>query len=176
MKKTNRNYNYKNVENAVKSTHHILIENHARSASSPSSHQIKKWVCFALMHAGTIQHQKAAHLINIRIVTAQTIQHFNDIYLKKNKPTNVLSFPTEISSDVQLSPKPLGDILIAASYVNREAREQQKANDAHWAHMIIHSVLHLLGYDHHTHRDAHRMETLEIQLLSKLGYPNPYHL
>ncbi len=102
-------------------------------------------------------------------------RHLNRQWRSKDKPTNVLSFPLEdaLAAAVDAS-APLGDIVICAPVIRREAKEQSKAADAHWAHMVVHGTLHLLGYDHEVDRDATVMERLEVRLLAGLGFPDPY--
>jgi probable rRNA maturation factor len=98
----------------------------------------------------------------------------NSTYRQKTGPTNVLSFPFDLPEDIQLDMPILGDIVVCADVVNREAQEQHKTLDVHWAHMIIHGVFHLLGYDHETDHDAEKMERLEINVMQSLGFNNPY--
>ena len=119
--------------------------------------------------------------ISIRIVGAAESRRLNRAWRGKDKPTNVLSFPSGLNGasygsgagDAD-SPYPLGDLVICAPVVAREAREQSKIPQAHWAHMVVHGVLHLLGYDHEVDKDADIMEAREITLLANLGYLNPY--
>lgn len=108
----------------------------------------------------------------IRIVDEAEMIELNSNYRQKSGPTNVLSFPAEIPEEVGLSL--LGDIAICAQVVEREAREQSKENLAHWAHMVVHGCLHLAGYDHINESEAAEMESFEIEVLERLGYPNPY--
>jgi probable rRNA maturation factor len=110
--------------------------------------------------------------LTVRIVDEDESAELNSAYRKKQGPTNVLSFPFEAPPGVELPL--LGDIVIAAPVVAREAREQGKAPDAHWAHMVVHGCLHLLGYDHIDAAEAEAMESLETEILAGLGYPNPY--
>jgi probable rRNA maturation factor len=120
-----------------------------------------------------IQVQKSVEL-TIRIVDETEAQELNEKWRQRPFPTNVLSFPFECPpgvEDIAL----LGDIVICAPLVVREAAEQHKPLHAHWAHLIIHGTLHLLGYDHIEDEQAQAMESLEIRLLHDLGYPNPYH-
>jgi probable rRNA maturation factor len=115
--------------------------------------------------------------LTIRIIGAAESRKLNRLWRGKDKPTNVLSFPGEaqgrpsVSSPAELI---LGDLAICAPVVAREAREQGKTLQAHWAHMVVHGVLHLLGYDHENDRDAHDMESIEIRILQQFGYPDPY--
>ena len=117
----------------------------------------------------------------ISIVNQEQSRRLNREYRDRDAPTNVLSFPMNmpdlpkmpgLTEDVAI----LGDIAICASVVEREAAEQAKALEAHWAHMVIHGVLHLQGYDHAQDDEAGEMESLEKEILLKLGYPDPYDL
>jgi len=113
----------------------------------------------------------AAELV-IRIVDEPESQALNRQYRGIDRPTNVLSFPFE--APPQVPSHHIGDLVICAPVVEREAAEQGKPLEAHWAHMVVHGVLHLLGYDHETDADAATMEGLEIAILGRLGFPNPY--
>ncbi len=110
--------------------------------------------------------------LTIRVSDEAEVAELNKRYRHKAGPTNVLSFPFEdppgMVTDV------LGDLVICAPVVQREADEQSKAIEAHWAHMLIHGVLHLCGYDHIEPGQADEMETLETDKLTRLGYPPPY--
>jgi probable rRNA maturation factor len=112
--------------------------------------------------------------ISLRVVDKNEIHALNLQYRGKDKATNVLSFPYQLPPQFNTEHYVYGDIIICAEIVNQEASEQGKSKPAHWAHMIIHGCLHLLGYDHIKHEDAIIMEPLEIQLLQSLGYKNPY--
>ncbi len=112
--------------------------------------------------------------LSIRIVGAAESRRLNAAWRGKDKPTNVLSFPSGVTRGTAGEPYPLGDLIICAPVVAREAREQAKTPAAHWAHMVVHGVLHLLGYDHEIDRDAQVMEARERNLLAKFGYSNPY--
>jgi probable rRNA maturation factor len=112
--------------------------------------------------------------LSIRIVDEAESAELNEQYRGKPNPTNVLSFPFE--SPVPLEPKLLGDLVICAPVVVREAKQQNKAEQQHWAHMVVHGCLHLLGYDHIEEDEAEEMESLEIEILKLLAIPNPYLL
>lgn len=114
--------------------------------------------------------------VTIRVTDESEVQQLNFQYRKKNKPTNVLSFPSEVPALVMqaLGKNVLGDIIICHPVIEAEAKEQHKSMEAHYAHMIIHGLLHLLGYDHIKEEDALIMEPLEIDALAKLGFNNPY--
>ncbi|GGP52885.1 rRNA maturation RNase YbeY [Shewanella saliphila] len=110
--------------------------------------------------------------LTIRVVDIAESQQLNSTYRGKDKPTNVLSFPFEAPPEVELPL--LGDLVICAKVVEQEAAEQNKPLNAHWAHMVIHGCLHLLGYDHIIDEEADEMESLETQLVEGLGFTDPY--
>ncbi len=110
--------------------------------------------------------------LTIRVVTTRECARLNQTYRGKAGPTNVLSFPFEAPPRVPCDA--LGDLVICAPVVAREARAQAKSARAHWAHMVVHGVLHLLGYDHIQAKQARVMETLEKRILGNLGYADPY--
>jgi probable rRNA maturation factor len=107
--------------------------------------------------------------ITVRIVGTAECRRLNSRYRGENHATNVLSFPYENTGGAVR-----GDIVLCAPVIAREARDQDKSMEAHYAHLTVHAVLHLQGYDHKRRRDAKRMEALEKRLLTKLGYPDPY--
>ena len=111
--------------------------------------------------------------LTIRIVDEAESQQLNETWRKQTGPTNVLSFPFANPPGITLPL--LGDMVICAPLVLREAEQQHKSIDAHWAHLVIHGTLHLLGYDHLDEDQAQQMEQLEILALHHLGYPNPYY-
>jgi probable rRNA maturation factor len=108
----------------------------------------------------------------VRITDANESRQLNRDYRHRDKPTNVLSFPFEPVPGVESDH--LGDLVICAPVVAREACEQGKLPEAHWAHMVVHGMLHLQGYDHEHEAQAEVMETLETQILTGLDYPAPY--
>ncbi|QFI40030.1 rRNA maturation RNase YbeY [Moritella marina ATCC 15381] len=110
--------------------------------------------------------------VTIRIVDNAESQQLNSDYRGKDKPTNVLSFPFEVPEGIELNL--LGDLIICKQVVEREALEQQKPLTAHWAHMVIHGTLHLLGYDHIIDEEADEMEALETEIMLKLEFEDPY--
>ena len=131
-----------------------------------ASDQVVSWV-----ESLASEIEEASELV-IRVVDANESQKLNKTFRDKDYPTNVLSFP----ADIQLPEGPtiLGDIAICLPVVKREADEQSKRFDQHFAHMVVHGCLHLMGYDHEDEDDADQMEAKEIGILSNLGYPNPY--
>ncbi len=134
----------------------------------PDEDDIRSWVDAALRGAG----READSEVSLRLVDSDEMARLNDRYRDKPGDTNVLSFPSGLPEDLQLPL--LGDIAVCAPVVRREAAEQGKPERAHWAHMIVHGTLHLLGYDHVDTADAEIMESLETAVLAQLGYPCPY--
>ncbi|GAA6173165.1 rRNA maturation RNase YbeY [Colwellia sp. KU-HH00111] len=147
--------------------HTIDLQNACDSAVTPSLELFQTWVSTALS-AVTEQ----AFEITIRLVNTDESQELNKQYRHKNKPTNVLSFPFEVPEGIELNL--LGDLVICSQVVEQEAKAQNKSLFDHWAHMVIHGCLHLLGYDHINDTDANEMEMLEVQILAKLSIGNPY--
>lgn len=134
----------------------------------PSLSQLSKWVDAALDGA----HAEPESELTIRIVDIEESNSLNHQYRGFDKPTNVLSFPFDAPPGVELNL--LGDLVICAPIVEKEAAEQNKPQIAHWAHLVIHGTLHLLGYDHIEDEEAETMEALEVSILKTLDYPNPY--
>ncbi len=134
----------------------------------PSQKQLRQWVELAL------QGRYKSAEVTIRIVDMAESAQLNETYRHKPGPTNVLSFPFE--ADVPLRVPLLGDLVICAEVVTREAQQQDKSLESHWAHMVIHGTLHLIGFDHLTTDEAQTMEGMEIQIMQQLGYTNPYEL
>lgn len=141
----------------------------------PDVESFESWVKAALAGA---QYACVEGLeLSLRIVDEAEIQDLNNRFRGKNKPTNVLSFPFDIPPGLTAEDCPmLGDIVICQSVVEREAIEQAKTQTAHWAHMVIHGCLHLIGYDHIEDDEAEEMENLERRILASLRYPDPYGL
>ena len=119
----------------------------------------------------------AQPILSLRIVNLSESQQLNNDYRHKNKPTNVLSFPMQMESVFDEAPMMdimLGDLAICAEIVEKEAAEQQKSLQEHWAHMVVHGMLHLQGFDHTEDDEALQMESLETQIMQQLGFANPY--
>jgi|TARA_B110000971_G_scaffold121488_1_gene124400 probable rRNA maturation factor len=146
----------------------IDIQKACASEDSPDEDSIKRWVSAA------IRDERDECELSIRIVDEQESADFNQRYRGKSGATNVLSFPFDA-----VTPEPLpilGDLVICAPVLVREASEQQKTTTAHWAHIVIHGVLHLLGYDHIEDQDAEQMESLETEIMLILDFPPPYRI
>lgn len=131
-----------------------------------SDADFEQWV------SGALTGRKTEGEVCICIVSPEESQQLNNDYRGKDKPTNVLSFPFEAPPEIPVSL--LGDLAICADVVASEAQEQGKPLRNHWAHMTIHGVLHLIGYDHIKDADAEAMEALEVEILASLDIPNPY--
>ena len=143
-------------------------------AGLPHARSFQVWAQ-AAHDTGQARGQHRPSSLTIRLVGSAESRRLNRTWRGKDKPTNVLSFPGgDAGLAVPLQSMEVGDLAICAPVVAREAREQHKLLHAHWAHMVIHGVLHLLGHDHENDHDAHEMEALEIQLLAGFGYSNPY--
>ncbi len=146
----------------------IHLENASDLNSIPSESEVEEWTNAALIAAGKNNDSE----LSIRIVNKSESQALNFQYRHKDKPTNVLSFPCELPSEIDIPL--LGDLAICADLVEEEAREQNKPAIAHWAHLVVHGTLHLCGYDHIEDDEANEMEALEISILNTFGFNNPY--
>ena len=132
----------------------------------PTEEQIVQWATAAIQPEGNEVE------MTVRIVDEAESHELNLTYRGKDRPTNVLSFPFECPDEVVLPL--LGDLVICRQVVEREASEQEKPLMAHWAHMVVHGSLHLLGYDHIEDDEAEEMESLETQIMQGLGFDDPY--
>jgi probable rRNA maturation factor len=142
----------------------------SESSSIPDPEEIQSWLTEAVrgsLETGNLE-------ISIRVVDEVEGRQVNKRFRAQDKATNVLSFPAELPEWPADTPKILGDIVICGPLVEREALEQGKKIGDHWAHMLVHGALHLLGYDHESNEDAEVMESLETELLAKRGIADPY--
>lgn len=139
----------------------------ASDGQAPSLAQLQQWCALAL------RQRTADSELTIRLVDETEGRELNNTWRHKDYPTNVLSFPADVPEGLLDIPL-LGDLVICVPVVEREAAEQGKSLEAHWAHLVIHGCLHLLGYDHIDDAEAEEMEGLEQNLLAELGHPDPY--
>lgn len=146
----------------------VDIENECPNFPCPDNPTIKRWVIAALEQ----KIDKAN--VAIQIIDRDVMQMLNQTYRQKAKPTNVLSFPSQLPETLRADF--LGDIAICAPVVQEEALQQNKNFNAHFAHLVIHGTLHLLGFDHIEENEALLMENEEIRILKLLGYPDPYFI
>lgn len=154
----------------------------------PPNSLISNWACQALQDASRESATASVKEVSIKIVSMDEITRLNSLFRDKETATNVLSFPVQVDSasfrypdgfdqgGCLLADNLLGDIAICADVVKTEAAEQGKAVSAHFAHMVVHGVLHLLGFDHAQDLQAQEMEQLEIDTLYTLGFPDPYQV
>ena len=143
----------------------VEVQRETSISSLPSDQQFEQWATAVLRGQGE------AELV-IRLVDQDESRRLNEQFADRNKATNVLSFPAGLPPSIGLPL--LGDIVICAPLVEREAEDQNKTILAHWAHLTIHGILHLLGHDHQTEEEAADMEALETGLVQSFGYPDPY--
>jgi probable rRNA maturation factor len=141
------------------------IQNASEFEPIPRQEQFALWVEAALQGKDDTE-------LTLRLVDKSESRELNARFRGKDQPTNVLSFPADLPPGIDIPL--LGDIVICAPLVEEEARTQDKPLQEHWAHLVIHGVLHLLGYDHQVEQDAIEMERIEVELLASLGIGNPY--
>lgn len=139
----------------------ITIQIATAATSVPPRALLRAWA------KNTLKTQQARKSLTLRVIDPDEMQTLNRTYRHKDKPTNVLSFHND-DEDY------LGDIALCAAVIATEATDQEKTLEEHWAHMVVHGILHLLGYDHETAGEAAVMEALEIEQLALLGFDNPY--
>lgn len=156
------------VKTIKKMTIEVEIQFACNASETPTKNKIKKWACTTLLEF------LDSGEITIRFVDAEESRQLNEQWRKARGPTNVLSF------NYGDSPGPakdhIGDIVLCTPVILKEAKEQKKNIESHFAHMVVHGCLHLIGYDHEKKQDAEKMESLEIDLMNKLGYDNPYQI
>jgi probable rRNA maturation factor len=152
----------------------IDLMNACPDAQPPDPARFQIWAQAALHAAAnhTGSNPENEQEVSIRIIDTAESAALNETWRHKQGPTNILSFPFEGFQGTGINL--LGDLAICAPLVCQEAQEQQKSEEAHWAHLTVHGVLHLRGYDHLEQGEAEHMESLEIHILESLGYPNPY--
>jgi len=163
-----------------------IAENLSESTEEPPpSSQLKVWAQAAWQ--GDVGDEP---VVSLRIVSPVESQQLNNDYRGKNKPTNVLSFPMQMDEtfvaaedmpaeeqeEILMSESMLGDLVICSDVVDQEAQQQSKKREAHWAHMVVHGMLHLQGYDHIEETQAQQMEQLETRIMQNLGFSDPYQI
>ncbi|OGT30972.1 MAG: rRNA maturation RNase YbeY [Gammaproteobacteria bacterium RIFCSPHIGHO2_12_FULL_35_23] len=158
----------KTKKNNSKASLRLALQIACKEMDLPTRQEFHSWATVALAN-----HFKEKLELCIRIVEPKESKELNFRYRGKNKPTNVLSFSYDEHQEAGAT-KLLGDLVLCAELIKQEALTQSKALQAHWAHLTIHGVLHLLGYDHQTTAQAKTMETLEIAILQQLNFNNPY--
>lgn len=144
----------------------ITVQVKSKASDLPNKTKLKNWAISALQNVSKAE-------ITIRIVDEEESAFLNSTYRYKDGATNVLSFPYQHPHMPEIL---LGDIVICAPLVKTEAVELHKNEMAHWAHLTIHGILHLQGYDHIAEEDAIKMESLETSILEQLGFPDPYSI
>jgi len=149
-------------------SYHIHIQNAGDRSLSPATSLLRTWAKTALKQQGVEEAEVTLRLVNIEEMT-----YLNETYRRKKGPTNVLSFPMQLPEIVAHNHL-LGDIVICSNIIQQEANDQHIPVANHWAHMVVHGILHLLGHDHLNEDDAAQMEKEEISILNLLGFENPY--
>ncbi len=151
----------------------IDLENVSGLHGIPNVDDVQHWVMHTLQAAGEFGLDDVE--LAVRFVDDRESRALNNQYRGIDKPTNVLSFPAERPAGLpEFESQPLGDIVCCVQVIEREAKEQRKSVYDHWAHMIVHGTLHLLGYDHEYASDAEAMELLELRALQSFNINNPY--
>jgi probable rRNA maturation factor len=143
----------------------LQVQNASSITDMPAEDDFRSWAVAALQNHGDA-------VLTIRLVDNDESRDLNARFRQQDKPTNVLSFPADLPAEIDLPL--LGDIVICAPLVEKEAAEQGKSRRSHWAHLCIHGIFHLLGYDHRDDHEAQEMEALESQVMTALGFPDPY--
>ena len=148
----------------------VDIQSDSSEYFHPDTQDIKCWIELVLASTDNNHYQHVE--VSLKVVGEKVGAELNQQYRSKKGPTNILSFPLDPPNNIPFAH--LGDLVVCAPVVEAEASTQQKPLPHHWAHMIIHGLLHLLGFDHIDNQEADTMESLEIKILQQLGLPNPY--
>lgn len=143
----------------------LSISDEVEEATLPTEEDFQHWA-----QASYLGDDEA--VVSLQIVGSDEMRELNNDYRGKDKPTNVLSFPMELPEEVGINI--LGDLALCDEVIEMEAKQQDKPAEAHWAHMLVHGMLHLQGYDHIDDADAEVMEAKEIEIMKNLGFDNPY--
>jgi probable rRNA maturation factor len=145
----------------------IIVQNASRHSEIPAEEDFREWV--AAVFAG-----RARGEVGVRIVAEDEARALNRQYRSRDYATNVLAFPGDDNLEMAGAEAPIGDIVICAAVVEREAQQQNRDLRAHWAHLTVHGALHLDGFDHETDEQAEQMESREARILQYLGFENPW--
>jgi probable rRNA maturation factor len=151
---------------------HVDVQLACDAPDVPDAERIREWVDLALAAADAASPDAE---VSVRIVGIEEMKSLNDEYRDKDQATNVLSFPGgELAGLPPEAGRALGDIVLCAAVIRSEAAEQNKALADHWAHLMVHGTLHLLGHDHTSVDEAAAMESLEVRILTSIGVDDPY--
>ena len=151
---------------------HVDVQLACDAQDVPDAERIREWVDLALAAADAASPDAE---VSVRIVGIEEMKSLNDEYRDKDQATNVLSFPGgELAGLPPEAARALGDIVLCAAVIRSEAAEQNKALADHWAHLLVHGTLHLLGHDHTSDDEAAAMESLEVRILTSIGVDDPY--
>ena len=145
----------------------IIIQLACKQKNIPSKIKMLRWV-------NTVAAKNKKISITVRLVKESEMRQLNKLYRKKDKITDILSFSSELPK--KMSGDFIGDIALCLKRINADINKKNKVSDHHWAHLLIHGTLHLLGFDHETIQDADIMMAREIKCLNQLGIPNPYEI
>lgn len=148
----------------------VAVQYASRARFLPPRPSVERWV------EGALQGRREGADLTVRIVGREEGCRLNERFRGPPRATNVLSFPFDAPPGAPAGEGGLGDIVLCAPVVNREARDQGKPRADHWAHLVVHGVLHLLGFEHDTPAAAARMEGLERGILARFGVPDPYEV
>lgn len=148
--------------------YYVDLQNACKSPLPVSNKILKQWV------ASTLKPHRERAELTLRFVDPEEMIALNHTYRQQNKVTNVLAFPATYPKNIALDYPMIGDVIICPAVLQEESHTLKTPLKAHWAHIVIHGVLHLLGYDHIEEKDADIMRPIEIKLLNELGYGNPY--
>lgn len=143
----------------------LSISEGVNESALPSNEKFQDWAQASYLAKDEV-------IVSVQIVGSNEMQSLNKTYRGKDKPTNVLSFPMEMTEEVGINI--LGDLALCDDVIESEAKQQGKSTEAHWAHMVVHGMLHLQGYDHIDDDEAEKMEAMEIEILNSFGFGNPY--
>jgi probable rRNA maturation factor len=153
----------------------LELENSSSLDNAPDNATLQRWLSCIELHVQK-KTDSRPHIIGLKVIDEAESIRLNHAYRGRDYASNVLSFGSELPEYVlnDLEEVPVGDLAICAPVVEREAIEQGKSVEAHWAHMLVHGILHLYGFDHEIDETAEAMETLEQKIMAELGFPDPY--